>query len=144
MLKSDHREVEELVERFEKARGERKEGVAREICLALTVHSQLEEELIYPMAREVLGNEASDLIDEADVEHATVKRLVVEVESSSLQDALYEAKVRVIGEYVKHHAQEEEKELFPKLRSAGVDLRKLGDQLAERKAALMQEWQQAA
>jgi hemerythrin superfamily protein len=144
LLKADHREVDELMERFEKARGDRKEGIARQICLALTVHAQIEEELLYPRAREALGDEASDLVDEADVEHTTIKRLVVEVESSSPADALYEAKVKVIGEYVKHHVREEEKELFPMLRGSGIDLKALGEQLAERKAMLMQEWQQAA
>ena len=141
LLKADHREVDELVQQFEKARSDRKEAIARRICTALTVHAQIEEELLYPAAREVLDEDDMDLVDEADVEHASIKQLVAEVESASPSDALYDAKVKVIGEYVKHHVKEEERELFPKLRRTELDLKALGAQLAERKQALMQEMQ---
>jgi hemerythrin superfamily protein len=143
LLKSDHREVDELVQRYEKARSDRKEAIARQICLALRVHAQIEEELLYPAARESLDADGGDLVDEAAVEHATLKRLVGEVEGSSPRDSLYDAKVTVIGEYVKHHVKEEEKELFPKLRDSELDLKALGEQLAARKAVLMQERQRA-
>ena len=141
LLKADHREVDELVQQFEKARSDRKEAIARRICTALTVHAQIEEELLYPAARNVLDPDDMDLVDEADVEHASIKQLVAEVESASPSDALYDAKVKVIGEYVKHHVKEEERELFPKLRRTELDLKALGVQLAERKQALMQEIQ---
>ena len=141
LLKADHREVDELVQQFENARSDRKEAIARRICTALTVHAQIEEELLYPAAREVLDEDDMDLVDEADVEHASIKQLVRDVESSSPGDALYDAKVKVIGEYVKHHVKEEERELFPKLRRTELDLRELGARLAERKQALMQEMQ---
>jgi hemerythrin superfamily protein len=144
LLKADHREVDELVQRYERARSDRKEAIARQICLALTVHAQLEEEMLYPAAREVLGENDADLVDEADVEHATIKRLVSEVERSSPKDSLYDAKVKVIGEYVKHHVREEEKELFPKLQASELDLKALGEQLVARKAALMGGLQRAA
>jgi hemerythrin superfamily protein len=143
LLKSDHREVDELMQRYEKARSDRKEAIARQICLALRVHAQIEEELLYPAARESLDADDGDLVDEAAVEHATIKRLVGEVEGSSPGDSLYDAKVTVIGEYVKHHVKEEEKELFPKLRDSELDLDALGEQLAARKAVLMQERQRA-
>lgn len=141
LLKADHREVDELVQQFEKARSDRKEAIARRICTALTVHAQIEEELLYPAARNVLDSDDMDLVDEADVEHASIKQLVAEVESASPSDALFDAKVKVIGEYVKHHVKEEERELFPKLRRTELDLKALGAQLAERKQALMQEMQ---
>ena len=141
LLKADHREVDQLVQQFEKARGDRKEAIARRICNALTVHAQVEEELLYPAARNALGQGDADIVDEADVEHATVKQLVADVEGSTPTDALYDAKVKVIGEYVKHHVREEERELFPKLRRSGIDLRTLGTRLAERKQALMQQMQ---
>jgi hemerythrin superfamily protein len=141
LLKADHREVDELVQQFENARSDRKEAIARRICTALTVHAQIEEELLYPAARNVLDSDDMDLVDEADVEHASIKQLVAEVESASPSDALYDAKVKVIGEYVKHHVKEEERELFPKLRRTDLDLKALGAQLAERKQALMQESQ---
>jgi hemerythrin superfamily protein len=141
LLKADHREVDGLMQQFEKARSDRKEAIARRICTALTVHAQIEEELLYPAARNVLDPDDMDLVDEADVEHASIKQLVAEVESASPSDALYDAKVKVIGEYVKHHVKEEERELFPKLRRTELDLKALGAQLAERKQALMQEMQ---
>ena len=141
LLKADHREVDELVQQFENARSDRKEAIARRICTALTVHAQIEEELLYPAARNVLDSDDMDLVDEADVEHASIKQLVAEVESASPSDALFDAKVKVIGEYVKHHVKEEERELFPKLRRTELDLKALGAQLAERKQALMQETQ---
>ena len=141
LLKADHREVDGLLEQFEKARSDRKESIARRICTALTVHARIEEELLYPAARNALDPDDMDIVDEADVEHASIKQLVADVESSSPSDALYDAKVKVIGEYVKHHVKEEERELFPKLRRTELDLKALGTQLAERKQALMQEMQ---
>lgn len=144
LLKADHREVDELVQRYESARSDRKEAIARQICTALKVHAQIEEELLYPAAREVLDADDADLVDEAAVEHATIKRLVMDVEASSPAESLYDAKVTVIGEYVKHHVKEEEGELFPKLRSSGLDLKALGEQLAARKATLMQQQQGAS
>lgn len=138
LLKADHRQVDELLQQFEKARKDRKESIAQKICLALSVHAQIEEELLYPAARQALDQDDMDIVDEADVEHATVKQLVRDVEGSSPEDSHYDAKVKVIGEYVKHHVKEEERELFPKLRQAELDLDALGVQLAERKAALMQ------
>lgn len=144
LLKSDHREVDELVQQYESARSDRKEALARRICQALTVHAQIEEELVYPAAREALESDDTDLIDEADVEHASIKQLVQDVEDSEPSDDHFDAKVKVIGEYVKHHVQEEERELFPKLRESGLDLEELGKQLAERKAALTQELRRSA
>ena len=144
LLKSDHREVDELMQRYQGARSDRKEALARQICTALKVHAQIEEELLYPAAREVLSADDADLVDEAAVEHATIKRLITDVEASSPSESLYDAKVTVIGEYVKHHVKEEEGELFPKLRASGLDLTALGERLAERKAALMQQQQSAS
>ena len=144
LLKADHREVDELVQRYDSARSDRKAALAQQICMALKVHAQIEEEILYPAAREVLGGDDSDLVDEAAVEHATIKRLITDVEASSPSEPLFDAKVTVIGEYVKHHVKEEEGELFPKLRASGLDLKALGEQLAERKAALMQQQQSAS
>lgn len=144
LLKADHREVSELLQQYETARSDRKQAIARRICHALTVHAQIEEELLYPAARETLAARDVDLVDEADVEHASIKRLVREVEDSEPSDEHYDAKVKVIGEYVKHHVAEEERELFPKLRDSDLDLKALGGRLAERKTALTRELQHAA
>jgi hemerythrin superfamily protein len=96
-LKQDHREVDALVRQFEKARPGSKERLARRICAVLTVHAQIEEEIFYPAARESLRASDEDLVDEAAVEHASVKELVRQIESSSEGDDLFDAKVTVLG-----------------------------------------------
>jgi hemerythrin superfamily protein len=137
LLKQDHREVEQLLKQFESARSGKKEQIAGQICAALTAHAQIEEELLYPAAREALKKDDEDLVDEADVEHASVKNLIAQIEAEGDSDPLFEAKVKVMGEFVKHHVKEEENELFPKLRKTGLDLEALGEQLATRKAELL-------
>ena len=138
LLKQDHREVSEMFEEFESASGARKEDIANRICEALTVHAQIEEEIFYPAAREFVADE-EDLLDEADVEHATIKGLVGRIEKVGSSDEHYEALVKVLSEYVKHHVKEEEQKLFPKLRGTELDLKTLGEQLAERKSELAGE-----
>lgn len=101
----------------------------------LTVHATIEEEIFYPAAYEALDDD--DLLDEAEVEHASAKALIAEIEASQVGEPLFDAKVTVLGEYIDHHVQEEEKELFPECRASGMDLKALGEQLAARKAELM-------
>jgi hemerythrin superfamily protein len=138
LLKAEHREVEDLFERFESARtGARKEAIAAEVCAKLTVHAQVEEELFYPAARSVLPAADEDLVDEATVEHQTVKDLIAKIGTMSAADDLYEATVKVLSEYVKHHVKEEEQELFPKLRKREVDLTALGQRMAQRRDELL-------
>jgi hemerythrin-like domain-containing protein len=117
----------------------RKAELAQKICLALKVHAQIEEEIFYPRAREATKD--NDLIDEAVVEHATVKNLIAEIESMEVGEDLYDAKIRVLGEMVKQHIKEEEEELFPELEPAKIDLEGFGKELAERKEELMAEMQ---
>jgi iron-sulfur cluster repair protein YtfE (RIC family) len=116
--------------------GGRKSSVAEEICNALKIHAQIEEEIFYPAARDALKKEDVDLIDEADVEHATIKGLVGRIGSVGESDAHYDALVTVLGEYVKHHVKEEENELFPKLRRSKMNLDAVGAALAWRKKEL--------
>ena len=138
LLRADHRKVQGLFDQFEKARGEdRKAELAQEICAELKVHAQIEEEIFYPAAREALEQE--DLIDEATVEHASAKDLIAQIEQSGSGDDLFDAKVTVLGEYIKHHVKEEQNEMFPKLKKTKLDLKSLGQQLAERKEALLAE-----
>ena len=145
LLKQDHRTVEDLFEQFEKASGEgRKQKLAQQICQALTVHAQIEEEIFYPAAREALGDEGKDLLDEAKVEHSSLKELIAQIEVSGPDDELFDAHVKVLGEYVKHHVKEEEGEMFPKLRKSDMDLAEVGAQLAARKKELMAEMKAAA
>jgi len=143
LLKADHREVSEMLEKFESARSS-KEKLARQICQALTVHAQIEEEIFYPAARDALGEDGKDLLDEAKVEHNSLKGLISNIERSSADDDLFKAHVMVLREYVKHHVKEEEGELFPKLRKSEMDLKDIGEQLAARKKELMSQMKAAA
>lgn len=136
LLEQDHREVEALYEQFERAQDSAtKSALAWKICVALTVHARIEEEIFYPKARRSIDEQ--DLLDEAEVEHAAVKRLIAEIETMTPREKLYDAKVKVLVEYVKHHVKEEENELFPTVRESGVDLRALGEKLAKRKLELL-------
>jgi len=141
LLEQDHREVEDLFDRFDELGDDnkQKEEIAVQICTALKVHSQIEEEIFYPRARAVTKDD--DLIDEALVEHATVKRLIEEIEGMQAGDELYDAKLRVLEEMVKRHIQEEEEELFPELTSVSMDTAALGKELGKRKEELMTELQ---
>ncbi|HWA61143.1 MAG TPA: hemerythrin domain-containing protein [Caulobacteraceae bacterium] len=138
LLTNDHREVERLFETFEKARADkRKAELVGEILLALKVHTQIEEELFYPAARQALKAKDEDMIDEAVVEHAAAKDLMAEIEGMDPDDDLYDAKVKVLSEQIEHHVGEEEGEMFPALRKTDMDLRALGARMAARKSELM-------
>jgi len=139
LLKRDHREVEELFSEFEKAKddGERvaKQELAARICTALTVHAQIEEEIFYPALRR-RSKDARELVNEAAVEHQSIKDIVGRLQSAPADDPLYDAGVKVLSEYVKHHVKEEENEIFPEAKSEDVDLDSLGLKMAQRKQQL--------
>ncbi len=140
LLKADHAEVKALFKQYEKlakaeAEATEKQEIATQICQMLTVHAQIEEEIFYPAARQVLDEQ--DLVDEADVEHASAKDLIAQIEASDPSDDHYDAKVKVLGEYINHHVEEEEKELFKAVKKAGLDTRQVGEELAARKEELM-------
>jgi hemerythrin superfamily protein len=140
LLKRDHRDVESLFEKFEGADGEESMSIAQQICQMLTVHAEIEEEILYPAAKEAFEEEEDlELVNEAAVEHASVKELISQIEAMTEEDELFNATVKVLSEYVKHHVKEEEEELFPKLKQTGIDLADLGAQLQERKAQVMSE-----
>ena len=140
LLKEDHRTVEKLFKDFEDAKGEgRKEKLARRICLELTVHTMIEEEIFYPACEGKLEDE--DLLKEAYVEHDSAKLLIAEIEAGSGQsDEFFDAKVQVLSEQIDHHVEEEEKELFPEVKKAEIDLDAVGEQLAARKQELLKEF----
>ena len=142
LLKKDHDEVEQLFKDFEKATGDgRKEKLAREICRQLTVHAQIEEEIFYPACE---GKVEEDLLKESYVEHDAAKLLIAEIEAGGPGDEFYDAKVKVLSEEIDHHVQEEEKRmegLFAQAKKAGLDMDALGEQLAQRKAELLQQTQ---
>ncbi len=139
LLEEDHRKVEELFDEYDEAEGddERRGELAKQICRELTVHAEIEEEIFYPRAREATKD--NELIDEAIVEHASVKHLIGEIEEMEPGDDLFDARIRVLEEMVKRHIQEEEEELFPELTSAGMDTSAVGQELARRKQELMAE-----
>jgi hemerythrin superfamily protein len=142
LLSDDHAEVAELFDEYEAladrdGADDEKQALAERICALLTVHSTVEEEIFYPAAREAL--DADKLLDEAEVEHATAKDLIEQIQSMEPGDELYDAKVKVLGEYVQHHVQEEEGELFVRCQSADMDLDELGDEISARKDELMEE-----
>jgi len=142
LLEQDHREVEEYFDEFDEIEDDnRKEELAQKICMALTVHAQIEEEIFYPAARQ--ATEDNDLLDEAVVEHASAKKLIAEIEEMGVGEELFEAKVRVLGEQIKHHVREEEEELFPELDRTDLDLDALGSQMAQRKEELLKQLQSA-
>lgn len=142
LLKEDHRAVEALFKEFEEAKGEgRKEKLARRICLELSVHAKIEEEIFYPACE---GKIDDDLLKEAFVEHDAAKLLIAEIEAANGQDdAFFDAKVQVLSEQIEHHVDEEEKELFPKVRKADLDLETLGEQLALRKSELTRDFKKS-
>jgi len=143
LLRGDHAEVKDLFSQFEKARkDDRKAVLAARICMELTVHAQIEEEIFYPAARGALREE--DLVDEATVEHASAKDLIAQIESSSPGDDLFDAKVKVLGEYIDHHVKEEQNEMFPKVRQTSIDLSELGQRLMARKQELLASQQRTA
>ena len=146
LLMQDHKEVHALFEQYKKlaesgADASERQSLAAEICNMLTVHATAEEEIFYPAARE--ADVDSDLLDEAEVEHASAKDLIAQIESMGADDDLFDAKVTVLGEYIDHHVKEEEGELFPKCRKADMDLAALGEELAARKSELMAELPEA-
>ena len=118
LLEADHREVEALFEQYEAADSALEKGaLAAQICLALKVHAQIEEELFYPPARDKTGD--TDLVDEAIVEHMGAKTLIAQIEAMAPGQPLYDAKVKVLSEQIRHHVEEEENELFPRFGKRG-------------------------
>lgn len=136
LLKDDHKEVKNLFKEYESLETDSdKQALADKICLALTVHAQIEEEIFYPATREAIDDD--DLLDEAEVEHASAKQLIAEIQAMKAGDRLFDAKVTVLGEYIEHHVEEEEGEMFPEARDSDLDLKALGMKLAARKEELM-------
>ena len=141
LLAADHAEVRAAFDEYddmgedEDASAGRQE-LAQRICRMLTVHATIEEEFFYPAAR--TAGVDPDLLDEAGVEHASAKTLIAQIEASDPDDRLYDARVKVLGEYVRHHVEEEEGDLFDECRRTGMDLYGIVMPMATRRAELMQ------
>jgi hemerythrin-like domain-containing protein len=138
LLTKDHREVAEMFEQFEQLSDRAKASKKRlvdQITTALKLHTQIEEEIFYPAVREA-SDALGDSVDEAVVEHAAAKDLIAQLEEMDPDDELYDAKVKVLSEQIEHHVEEEEKEMFPKVKKLGLDLAALGQDMAARKDEL--------
>ena len=138
LLKADHRKVDELFKEYEDAeRGARKRSLAEQICLELTVHTKIEEEIFYPACK---GHVDDDLLKESYVEHDGAKVMIAEIEAGAPSDEFYDAKVKVLSEEIKHHVKEEEgwlQGLFSQAKRGGVDMDALGAELQARKDKLV-------
>ncbi len=141
LLTEDHNKVKKLFKEFkklaEKNDEEGKEELATQICKELTVHAQLEEEIFYPAVRAAIDDD--DLMNEAMVEHGSAKDLIAQIQSMKASDPMYDAVVTVLGEYINHHVEEEQNEMFPKAQKSDMDLEELGLEMAARKEALMED-----
>lgn len=140
LLASDHRKVEDLFRMYEDEKegdDDTRRGIAERICGALTAHAQLEEELFYPWLKQNMDE--MDKVEEAYVEHASAKDLIAQIQGASEIDDTYDAKVKVLSEYIKHHVQEEENEIFTEVAGQQEELDELGQEMAARKTELMQE-----
>ena len=139
LLQAEHQAVRKLFQDYRElaahdAPAARRKALAEQICLELTIHARLEEELFYPVARDAIRDD--DLMDEAEVEHAAARDLMVQILSMGAGEELYDAKVTVLGEYIEHHVREEEAGIFAKLRRSGLDLSRLAERLRVRRAEL--------
>lgn len=136
LLRADHKLVADLFDQFEKARSTaKKKQLVAQICQELTVHAQVEEEIFYPAVQAALKDK--ELVPEARVEHLSIKDLIAAVQGEEPGGEDYDAKVKVMSEWVKHHVKEEQNEMFPKARKTRLDLVELGEQLRRRKEELM-------
>lgn len=137
MLIEDHKGVRKLFREFEKLEKdnvEECESLVALTCAELKLHTQLEEECFYPAVRNALKE--ADLIDEAEVEHASAKQLIEQLEGLDVEDPKFAATFTVLGEYVKHHVKEEENELFPQLSKTQIDWAGIQQQMLERRMQL--------
>lgn len=135
LLRADHKLVSTLFDQYESSRSkEKKKALIEQICQELTIHAQIEEEIFYPKVQVALKDH--ELVPEAKVEHETLKHLIGQLEEGEPGDEDFDAKVKVLSEYVKHHVREEQREIFPKVQSTNLDLQALGAELSQRKEEL--------
>ena len=142
LLTADHEDVRQLFADYDElvagdAPAEDRLALATEICNALTAHATAEEELFYPAVRSALGD--GEVVDEAENEHASARTLIDRIQGMHPDDDAYDDTVRVLAEAIEHHAQEEESEIFPRMRESDLDLASLGQQIAARKEEVLAE-----
>ena len=139
LLKADHQLVASLFADYEITNStNKKKQLVEQICKELSIHAQVEEEIFYPAVQKALKDH--ELVPEATVEHATLKDLIAQVKDIEPDGDMYDAKIKVLSEYVKHHVKEEESEMFPEAKSTKLNLMELGAQITRRKAELASEY----
>ena len=139
LLKADHKRVSDLFDQYEHTRfTAKKKALVASICMELGIHAKAEEEIFYPAVKAALKDK--EMVPEATVEHATLKELMAQVEGKEPVGEMFDAKIKVMSEYVKHHVKEEEAEMFPKARKTKLDMKALGAQIAARKEELKASW----
>ncbi len=137
LLKADHKRVSDLYAQYEKTRSQaKKRSLVASICQELSVHAQVEEEIFYPAVKAALKDK--ELVPEAQVEHASLKELIAQVRDKEPDGELFDAKIKVMSEYTRHHVKEEQNEMFPKARKTRLDMNELGERIAARKKELME------
>ena len=138
MLIEDHQKVQKLFRQFEKTENaQQREQIAKQVCDELVVHTQLEEQVFYPAARQAL--EESELVNEATVEHQVANDLIEKLKGMNGGNGEYAATFTVLGEYVNHHISEEQDELFPAVRKSDLDFEALAEEMQQRKKELQDE-----
>ncbi|WP_296810776.1 hemerythrin domain-containing protein [Thiocapsa sp.] len=138
LLRRDHKVVSDLFDKYEKTNVKsKKKSLVSQICADLTIHAQIEEEIFYPAVKAALKDK--ELVPEAIVEHATLKDLIAEVEGVEPDGETFDAKIKVLSEYVKNHVKEEQNEMFPRATASKLDMMELGAQIASRKEELVAE-----
>ncbi len=147
LLDADHIAVKKLFTEFKKlsetqAPGEDRKALADKICMELTLHAEIEEQIFYPAAREAIADDP--LLDEAEVEHASAKDLIAQIAAMDPDEALFDARVIVLGEYIDHHVEEERNEMFPKARKSGMDLKGMVEDLTALKQELLASYSATA
>ena len=136
LLRADHKRVSDLYEQYESTRSAaKKKTIVASICLELSVHAQVEEEIFYPAVKAALKDK--ELVPEAQVEHASLKELIAQVKDKEPDGEMFDAKIKVMSEYTKHHVKEEQNEMFPKAKNTRLDMKELGARIAARKEELM-------
>lgn len=141
LLEADHREAEALFDHYEKvkekASTQEKMEIAKKVCSALLIHMEIEEKIFYPQVRQKIDDD--DLMNESLVEHAGAKDLIKQIGQLKPDDPMFDAKLKVLGEQIKHHVEEEESEMFPKVKKAGLDLSVIGAELLKGKNQMREE-----
>ena len=136
LLRADHKVVSALFAEYETARSaSRKKSIVAKICTELGVHAQVEEEIFYPAVKQALKDK--ELVPEATVEHASVKDLIAQVKGMEPDGEMFDAKIKVMSEFVKHHVKEEQNEMFPRAKKTKLDMVALGARIAARKEELL-------